>query len=54
MYLDGEAIVLRHFCHQNKTVLDSLAEQGVHEVIRKPFEAALLRRVIEQALRAGV
>jgi two-component system chemotaxis response regulator CheY len=38
----------------SKTVLDSLAEQGVHEVIRKPFEAALLRRVIEQALRAGV
>ena len=36
----------------NQTVLDSLAEKGVHEVIRKPFEPALLRKVIEQALHA--
>jgi CheY-like chemotaxis protein len=36
----------------NRTVLDSLSEQGVLEVIRKPFEPALLRRVIEQALHA--
>ena len=35
----------------NRTLLDSLAEQGVREVIRKPFEPALLRRVIEEALR---
>jgi two-component system chemotaxis response regulator CheY len=34
----------------NRTVLDSLAAQGVLEVIRKPFEAALLRGIIEQAL----
>lgn len=38
----------------NHTVLDSLAEQGVREVIRKPFEPALLRRVIEKALHAPV
>jgi two-component system chemotaxis response regulator CheY len=34
----------------NRTVLDSLADKGVREVIRKPFEPGLLRRVIEQAL----
>ena len=34
----------------NRTVLDSLADQGVLEIIRKPFEPALLRHVIEQAL----
>jgi two-component system chemotaxis response regulator CheY len=35
----------------SQTVLDSLAEKGVRQVIRKPFEAVLLRRVIEQALQ---
>jgi two-component system chemotaxis response regulator CheY len=35
----------------NRTVLDSLAAQGVLEVVRKPFEPTLLRGVIEQALR---
>jgi two-component system chemotaxis response regulator CheY len=34
----------------NRTVLDSLADRGVREIIRKPFEPALLRRIIEQAL----
>jgi two-component system chemotaxis response regulator CheY len=34
----------------NQTVLDALSEQGVLEIIRKPFEPAILRRVIEQAL----
>jgi two-component system, chemotaxis family, chemotaxis protein CheY len=38
----------------NQPVLDSLTDKGVREVIRKPFEAALLRRVIEKALHAGV
>ena len=36
----------------NQTVLDSLADKGVREVIRKPFEPALLRSVIEAALHA--
>jgi two-component system chemotaxis response regulator CheY len=36
----------------NQTVLDSLADKGVREIIRKPFEPALLRRVIENALNA--
>jgi two-component system chemotaxis response regulator CheY len=36
----------------SQTVLDSLADKGVREVIRMPFEPALLRRVIEQALNA--
>jgi two-component system chemotaxis response regulator CheY len=34
----------------NLTLLDSLSERGVLEVIRKPFEPALLRSIIEQAL----
>jgi two-component system chemotaxis response regulator CheY len=34
----------------NRTVLDSLAAQGVREIIRKPFEAALLRGIIERTL----
>jgi two-component system chemotaxis response regulator CheY len=37
----------------NQTLLDSLAEQGVLEVIRKPFEPALLGRVIGKALSAA-
>ena len=37
----------------NQTLLESLAEQGVLEVIRKPFEAALLRKVIAKALNAA-
>jgi two-component system chemotaxis response regulator CheY len=36
----------------SRTMLDSLADMGVREVIRKPFEPALLRRVIEKALHA--
>jgi two-component system chemotaxis response regulator CheY len=36
----------------NRSVLEALGAQGVLEVIRKPFEAALLRRVIEGALHA--
>ena len=36
----------------NQPLLDSLAKRGVREIIRKPFEPALLRRVIEQALHA--
>lgn len=34
----------------NQSVLDSLVKQGVRQVVRKPFEPALLREVIEQAL----
>ena len=34
----------------NQSVLDSLVKQGVRQVVRKPFEPALLRGVIEQAL----
>jgi two-component system chemotaxis response regulator CheY len=34
----------------NQSVLDSLFQQGVREVVRKPFEPALLRGVIEKAL----
>ena len=36
----------------DRTVLEHLAQKGVHEVVRKPFEAALLREVIERALGA--
>ena len=36
----------------DKTVLDHLAQKGVKEVVRKPFEASLLRQVIERALGA--
>jgi len=34
----------------NQSVLDSLFKQGIREVVRKPFEPALLRDVIERAL----
>jgi len=34
----------------NQSVLDSLFQQGVREVVRIPFEPALLRGVIEKAL----
>ena len=36
----------------DKTVLDHLAQKGVKEVVRKPFESSLLRQVIERALGA--
>lgn len=35
----------------NQTLLDSLSSQGVKKIIRKPFEAAGLRAVIESTLR---
>ena len=34
----------------NQSVLDSLFQKGVREVVRKPFEPGLLRSVIERAL----
>src|SRR5580692_7672350 len=34
----------------DKAVLDHLAKKGVKEVVRKPFEASLLKLVIERAL----
>lgn len=34
----------------NKTVLESLSAQGVVEVVRKPFQPALLREVMERVL----
>ena len=34
----------------NQSVLESLVKQGVRQVVRKPFEPALLRDVIEKAL----
>ena len=34
----------------DQAVLDHLAQRGVREVVRKPFEASLLKKVIEQAL----
>lgn len=34
----------------NQSVLDSLVQQGVRQIIRKPFEPALLRDVVEKAL----
>lgn len=34
----------------NQSVLDSLFKKGVQQVVRKPFEPALLRGVIEKAL----
>ncbi len=34
----------------SQSVLDSLFKQGIKEVVRKPFEPALLRGVIEKAL----
>ena len=36
----------------DKTVLEHLAQKGVKEIVRKPFEATLLREVIERALGA--
>ena len=36
----------------DQTVLDHLAQKGVREIVRKPFETALLREVIERALGA--
>ena len=36
----------------DQTVLEHLAQKGVREIVRKPFEAALLREVIERALGA--
>ena len=36
----------------DKAVLDHLAQKGVQEIVRKPFEASLLRQVIEKALGA--
>jgi two-component system chemotaxis response regulator CheY len=37
----------------NQTVLDSLSERGIREVVRKPFEPSILRNVIERSLHAG-
>jgi two-component system chemotaxis response regulator CheY len=37
----------------DKAVLDHLAQKGIREIVRKPFEASLLRIVIERALGAG-
>jgi two-component system chemotaxis response regulator CheY len=37
----------------DKAVLDHLAQKGVQEIVRKPFEATLLRQVIEKALGAN-
>ncbi len=37
----------------DKAVLEHLAQKGVHEIVRKPFEASLLREVIERALGAA-
>ena len=36
----------------DKTVLDHLAQKGIKEIVRKPFEASLLRQVIERAVGA--
>jgi two-component system chemotaxis response regulator CheY len=36
----------------DRAVLDHLAQKGVKEVVRKPFEASLLKVVIERALGA--
>ncbi len=36
----------------DKAVLDHLAQKGITEIVRKPFEASLLRQVIERALGA--
>jgi two-component system chemotaxis response regulator CheY len=36
----------------DRALLDHLAQRGVNEVVRKPFEASLLRQVIERALGA--
>jgi two-component system chemotaxis response regulator CheY len=34
----------------DQTILDSLAEQGVREIVRKPFQPAVLRQVMERVL----
>ena len=34
----------------NQTLLDSLTERGVREIVRKPFQPALLREVMERVL----
>jgi two-component system chemotaxis response regulator CheY len=34
----------------DRTVLDSLQARGVREVVRKPFQAPLLREVVERVL----
>jgi two-component system chemotaxis response regulator CheY len=34
----------------NQTVLDSLAERGVREIVRKPFQPNLLREVMQRVL----
>jgi len=36
----------------DQAVLDHLAQKGIKEIVRKPFEATLLRQVIERALGA--
>jgi len=36
----------------DQAVLDHLAQKGVKEIVQKPFEASLLRQVIERALGA--
>jgi two-component system chemotaxis response regulator CheY len=37
----------------DRAVLDHLAQKGVKEVVRKPFEPSLLKSVIERALGAA-
>lgn len=37
----------------DKAVLEHLAQKGVQEIVQKPFEASLLRKVIERALGAA-
>jgi len=37
----------------DKAVLDHLTQKGVKEIVQKPFEASLLRQVIERALGAS-
>jgi two-component system chemotaxis response regulator CheY len=34
----------------NQTLLDSLAERGVREIVRKPFQPGLLREVMQRVL----
>lgn len=34
----------------NQTVLDSLTERGVREIVRKPFQPGLLREVMQKIL----
>jgi two-component system chemotaxis response regulator CheY len=37
----------------DQTVLDSLSEQGVREIVRKPFDPGLLRDVMQRVLGAA-